>query len=1473
MLSTSSTATSQTIVPKLKADGSNWIVWKTRIQILIEAKKLAHLLDDSIAPPAKPEPLGTEPTTAQTSKFTAASEEYQEFRQNNAQVKHFIVSTIPDTLLIKTINCSTANDLWKVVCAEHETKTKRFAVEMLRNLQNQRCSETDDVKQHFAKMLTLREELAATGKVIDEIDFTSILTNSLPPSYDNVVSSAYSAASAVDKEITTSRIIAVIQEECSRRQISSGNTHSTSTALFSNPQKPSLRRNGPKKAKKDLCTNQKCRYRHSHEFKDCRSEGGPLHEQKPSQPRNRPTGRGGRRGVEGRNAQQIMRANVVHEEEDSLEHAFSVAILLSVADSDLHTVNPSERIEVYDSGASCHMSPYIEAFTEFTSIEPKPISAADSRTFKAIGKGSIQIQIPNGDGSTSVTLRDVLYAPTIGFTLISLSRADKAGYSTLIRDGDLHLLDRKNDSNVIGRIPARNGLWSVKRTVKALESGANPIPGAHAFVVEKPKALEGGVNPIPGTHALADVSLMDLHRCLGHISPAAITRLVDRKILNGINIRDRDVEFCEVCALAKIKRRPFPKSRTHPARNIGDVVHTDLWGPAQVIGLGGGQYAVTFIDERSRFGVLGFTHTKGESFQEYKNYESWLRVQFGWDIKCLQSDRGGEFTSNEFNEYLRQRGTIRRLTVHDSPQSNGIAKRCNGVLLGHARALLIDSGLPKFLWKEAMRFSMWIRNRTTTHHLDGQTPYEVLYGVKPEIGGIHLWGSRVWVRSLTVGKLDPRGREGRFVGYDAESKGFRVYWTDSRTIGVERDLIFEDRPMDGELILLPDTSVTKGRPKPTSTIQPPTAEPTIPPPVAPISPADIPLPPANDDELVENEAPTPVPASSPTPDVAEGKILNANPGAEQTPRARKPSPYAKRLLSGEADGGTARGKSRIPKGLQLPSGLAVVDDEDELPTLLNPEVQSVESAMAVQIENGTSDDDPKTLMQAMTRPDWSEWEKAMEEEIALMRKYKVWDVVDSPDDTNIVGSRWVFRIKRDSSGKILKYRARLVAQGFTQMYGIDFQDTFAPVARLSSIRAVIALAASEDWELHQMDVKSAYLNSPIDTPVYMRLPPGYTQKGKVAKVNRGLYGLRQSGNLWHKTLTYAFNNLGLTRSAVDHGVFYSHDDNGTTIVCSSTDDFAIAATTIARMTEFKTNLGNHFEMSDLGELAWILGIKVDRDRPSRTISLSQTAYIDSIAKRFNLIDAPPLSMPIDPNALLSKSQSPSTPRQFDDMSNIPYREAIGSLMYAAIGTRPDITFAVTALSQYLQNPGRPHWEQAKRTIRYLKGTREWKLTFGATGGVEGFSDANWGNDVDDRHSICGYIFVINGGAISWSSKKQSVVALSSTEAEYIGITHAAKEAIWVRHLLSELYTSRVLDYPITIHCDNRSAIELVKNATFHSRTKHIAIRYHYIREAFNDGLILLAHRGTDNMPADMFTKVLARVKLSKFTKSIGVSST
>ena len=466
-------------------------------------------------------------------------------------------------------------------------------------------------------------------------------------------------------------------------------------------------------------------------------------------------------------------------------------------------------------------------------------------------------------------------------------------------------------------------------------------------------------------------------------------------------------------------------------------------------------------------------------------------------------DRGGEYLGNEFTNHLCRQGTTCQLTVHDSPQSNSIAECCNSVLLEHVRALLVDSGLPKFLWKEALKFAMWIRNQTTTHRLNGRTPYEVFYGTKPDIKDIHLWGSCVWVRDLTAGKLDPRGREGRFIGYEAESKGCCIYWPNSRSIGVEQDLIFEDRPTSSEFILLPELFGPK-------------TTPPIPAPAAMLA-TPIPHPP-----VVVPDEPTPLDGTPSTPSTNEYDTSSSQPPplspVQPDPPPKcicKPSALVHDLLEGKADGGAIRGKSRLLKGVQPPTGMLAAEDGD-VPTTgpdheefvgLTDEAHAMEVAMASSPTIDDTDDDPKTLAEAMGRSDWEEWQKAMEEELSLMAKYNIWDVVDQPMDTNIIGCRWVFQIKCDSSGKILKYHARLVAQGFTQLYGIDFNETFAPVSRLSSIQTVFALAASNDWELHQMDIKSAYLNSPIDMAIYMQLPPGYGSKGKVVCVKKGVYGL------------------------------------------------------------------------------------------------------------------------------------------------------------------------------------------------------------------------------------------------------------------------------------------------------------------------------------------------------------------------------
>jgi hypothetical protein len=346
------------------------------------------------------------------------------------------------------------------------------------------------------------------------------------------------------------------------------------------------------------------------------------------------------------------------------------------------------------------------------------------------------------------------------------------------------------------------------------------------------------------------------------------------------------------------------------------------------------------------------------------------------------------------------------------------------------------------------------------------------------------------------------------------------------------------------------------------------------------------------------------------------------------------------------------------------------------------------------------------------------------------------------------------------------------------------------------------------------------------------------------------------------------NSLGFIRCECDHAVFICKSDTSICIVIAHVDDLTITATTLEVLLKFKKDLGSKLKMSDMGELHWLLGIEIKRNLEARTISLSQRSYIQSIVDRYGLTDAKPLSMPLDPHALLSKDQCPSTTEEFAAMRDIPYREAVGSLMYAALGTRPDIAYAVHHLARFAKNPGKPHWEAVKRVIRYLKGTKDWFLVLGGEKqDLVGYTDAD-GMSNEDRHAISGYVFQIDGSTVSWSAKRQDIVALSTTEAEYVATTHASKEAIWLRSLISELFGD--IKHPTTLLSDNQSSIALTKDDQFHARTKHIDIRFHYIRWIVNDGKITLKYCPTEDMKADIFTKALPSPKAKHFAAALGL---
>lgn len=386
----------------------------------------------------------------------------------------------------------------------------------------------------------------------------------------------------------------------------------------------------------------------------------------------------------------------------------------------------------------------------------------------------------------------------------------------------------------------------------------------------------------------------------------------------------------------------------------------------------------------------------------------------------------------------------------------------------------------------------------------------------------------------------------------------------------------------------------------------------------------------------------------------------------------------------------------------------------------------------------------------------------------------------------------------------------------------------------------------------------------------MRQPPGYNDgTGRVCRLHKTLYGLKQSGREWNKEFDGKITSVGFTKLQVDHCVYKRTRDGKTSFMTVWVGDLLIFTESSADMAEIKRELGQLFEVKDIGEPKKIIGIEIERDRDHGTIALSQTHYIDGILTKFGLQNASPVSTPLDPNVIIHKRPADDLA---DDRIRAAYQSAIGSLMYAAICTRPDISYAVQTLSQHSSNPGPEHWTAVKRVFRYLSGTRNLKLTFRANQEqavlTVGFTDADYASNPDDRKSISGYTFLLGGATYAWSSKKQSTVALSSTEAEYTALAHATRQAIWNRNLLAEL--GFIQEDPTLLFEDNQSTIAIARDPQYHARSKHFDVQNHFVREKVESGVVELVYCPTDEMVADIFTKALPRPKHEKFVHELGL---
>ena len=699
--------------------------------------------------------------------------------------------------------------------------------------------------------------------------------------------------------------------------------------------------------------------------------------------------------------------------------------------------------------------------------------------------------------------------------------------------------------------------------------------------------------------------------------------------------------------------------------------------------------------------MLYFQTKKSQTIDSYKRDEALIKMQTGNHIKVACSDWGREFLSDDLTQHQDMRGTKCELTVHDSLQKNSIAKHRMCTHAERTRALLLASGLLQFLWEEVMKHVTWLQNRTPSHAIDSKTPYKMQHKKKPYLAGIQEFGVAAYIKDLKAGKLDAHAKIGWFIGYDLESKGYQIYWPQKQSITVECNVVFNESDVtannsihitagdavdkgERDKVLQPPASNANAANVPNST---PAPQPKVPdialkPTLEPELQNSVPFP--SKQELAEEPLlPEPLQEENPQPELGWGQCIQKKPPGAYKWMAQGLPPLDTNIVDLQTN---------IP------------EDEEDWEVELPPNFTLI----------GALGTEPKSLDDALSRPHMKEWQTVLDYEIGQLEKFGTWVIEDLLKGHNAIPCSAVLKEKCGPDGEITSYWVRIVAGGHRQVKGVNYSETFSSAAKMPTVWVILANAATQDWEIEHVNVKSVYLNVTLKEMIYMKLPWGVLkpgEEGKVCHLVKGLYGLKQAGHGWYQEMSWVLvKDLGFTHSVVDHSVFFQCSPDEHMIIVVATDDMAVTLKQTEDITRFKADIQHYCEITN------------------------NRAMVD----KFRLMNSAPVATPMVTGATFSTADSPLTPMQVAPMHGIPYVEVIGSVLWPVIISWPDAAFAVSILSQFVQNPGPAHWEAIKHIIIFLGSTKDLWLTFGGWSkpAAEGFCDADWGGQ-KHHHSISG----------------------------------------------------------------------------------------------------------------------------------------
>lgn len=910
------------------------------------------------------------------------------------------------------------------------------------------------------------------------------------------------------------------------------------------------------------------------------------------------------------------------------------------------------------------------------------------------------------------------------------------------------------------------------------------------------------------------------HERMGHLSEQSLMKL--EHITKGME-EAKTYCTCEACVLGRMREGPH-KGALPKGKHAGDVIFADVCGPFHIKGHDGERYWLTMVDGHSRLSSIHPMKNREHVWEHVDWFVKFLEKREPQGKKCrvIHMDKGGEFISNGAKTWARKRGIHLQWTATEQHESNGMAESLNITIRDKLLPTMIGGNIPKEFWPEVLQTVNYLRNRSPHSALD-VTPWQMVYGQEPNIGHIRTLGTKVWylLPSTKRKKLDDKAAEGILVGYRGASI-YRILNSKGKIIeaAVQNVHFAEERGAGPRLVSIGTQTDDADRgARRTHAESPPTKRQRH----------------AIGDEPQQTRSPRTQPAGN-TLEVYPDLSLDTS--IKGHPELRYP----------------LRNKTSMTK--------------DHLYMLF--------SVLALAADTSRKDIEPLTLAEAKRSYFWPKWREAMSDEFESLVENDTWELVKPKSQNHVLRGKWVYKHKTGAENEITRHKARWVVRGFEQISGIDYFETFASVVKPMSYKVLFNIAAARDLEIEQMDVKTAFLYGKIEEEIYVEQPTGLDDgTGRVCRLKRALYGLKQAPRVWFQTLSDFLATLGFEPISADSGVFVCRKTG--IFIAVYVDDLLLVGQDKEEISKVKKALNERFKMTDLGPCQYYLGIRIRRDRRNRTIYLDQQGYINKILELHGMSTGKAVDTPMTTTKLQKAKDGYIAPEEMKRN----YQSAVGSLMYLMMGTRPDIAYAVSCVSRYSSNPTDPHWQAVKRIFRYLIGSKNLCLVYqGELEPLAGYTDADWAGDPDTRRSTSGYVFDLGSAVVSWSSKRQPVVATSSCEAEYRGQANAAKEAIWLKRLFQELSPDseggdgdaevKTAPSTVVIYADNQGAIALAKNPTDHSRTKHIEIQQHFVREKVAEGEIELEYVRTEDMVADGLTKALPRDSFLRFREALGL---